>query len=125
MSKDWCLLQDKLNHVPSYLWMFSRALPGDDSKSFHCADMWYWFGSLSNSWRPFTKEDYDLMDTMVIYLTNFAKYGNPNSKNKPIWLPINKNQKKAMVLDVNNVEMKKINTFKLLVHMLTKRPVGF
>ena len=68
MSKKWCLLHDKKKFVPSYLWMFDRKLPGDDSGSFHCADMWYWFGTLDNSWRPFTELDYKLMDNMITYL---------------------------------------------------------
>ena len=124
MSKKWCLLQNKKNFVPSYLWMFNRALPGDDSKAFHCADMWYWFGTLSSSWRPFEDEDYKLMDNMVTYLCEFARNGNPNSSYLPNWEPVSKKNKKAMILNTQELKMAKVNEFKLFLQMF-KRPVGF
>ena len=124
MSKKWCLLQDKNNFVPSYLWMFNRELPGDDSKAFHCADMWYWFGTLSSSWRPFQEKDYILMDNMVTYLCEFARNGNPNHSSLPTWEPVSKNNKKAMILGEGNLRMEKVNEFKLFLQMF-KRPVVF
>jgi para-nitrobenzyl esterase len=124
MSKQWCLLQDKNNFVPSYLWMFERRLPGDNSGAFHCADMWYWFGTLDNSWRKFTKEDYILSDIMISYLCNFSKNGNPNDINLPYWKEISKNQKHPLHFNVDKVEMKKVNELTLFLKMFS-RPVGF
>lgn len=124
MSKKWCLLQDKMNHVPSYLWMFNRKLPGDESGAFHCADMWYWFGTLHNAWREFTKEDYELSDIMISYLCNFAKNSNPNGDGLVEWLPISKKQKLPINFDIDKVEMKKVDTLSLFFKMF-KRPVGF
>lgn len=124
MGRKWCLIQDKKNYDPSYLWMFNRRLPGDESGAFHCADMWYWFGTLNNAWRPFTKEDYELSDIMISYLCNFAKNGNPNAEGLVSWLPITKKQRKPIVFDVNKVEMKNVNEVQLFFKMF-KRPVGF
>lgn len=124
MAKKWCLLQDKKEFAPSYLWMFNRKLPGDDSGSFHCADMWYWFGTLGNAWRKFAKEDFELSDVMISYLCNFAKSGNPNKEGLTEWLPISRKQKLPINFDINKVEMKKVDTLSLFFKMF-KRPVGF
>lgn len=56
---------------------FNRLLPGDKKGAFHSSDLWYIFGTLKNSWRPFTKEDYDLSARMIDYYTSFAKTGKP------------------------------------------------
>lgn len=77
----WCKKQSK----DSYAWDFARQLPGDDRGAWHSSDLWYWFGTLNNCWRPFTEEDYTLSNTMVQYLTNFAHTGNPNSRGLPTW----------------------------------------
>ena len=124
MSKRWCLIQNKKKHVPSYLWMFNRRLPGDNSGAFHCADMNYWFGTLNNSWRPFTKEDYELSDKMTSYLCNFARTGNPNSEDLVNWEPISRKQKNPLILNDKKIEMNKVDTFELFKKMF-KRPVGF
>ena len=124
MSKKWCLLHDKKKFVPSYLWMFDRQLPGDNSGAFHCADMWYWFGTLENSWGEFEEKDYILMDNMVTYLCEFAKKGNPNNDKLPMWELISRKQKKAMILGEGELRMEKVKEAKLFLKMF-KRPVGF
>lgn len=124
MSKKWCLIHDKKKFVPSYLWMFDRQLPGDKSGAFHCADMWYWFGSLDKSWRPFEEKDYQLMEDMTTYLCEFAKKGNPNNEKLPYWGPLNKKNQKAMILGEGDLRMEKVNETKLFFKMF-KRPIGF
>ena len=78
---NWCSKQP----AASYAYCFARQLPGDEKGAFHSADLWYWFGTLQNCWRPFTEEDQALSDTMVGYLTNFARTGNPNGDGLPVW----------------------------------------
>ena len=104
--------------------MFNRRLPGDESGAFHCADMNYWFGTLNNSWRPFTKEDYILSDKMTSYLCNFARNGNPNSEDLVNWEPISRKQKNPLILNDKKIEMNKVDKFELFKKMF-KRPVGF
>ncbi|MBQ6257247.1 MAG: carboxylesterase family protein, partial [Clostridia bacterium] len=70
---------------PCYAAHFSRHLPGDDRGAFHSADLWYWCGTLQNSWRPNTDWDRELSRRMAAYLTNFAKTGDPNGENFPLW----------------------------------------
>ena len=79
----WCRRQP----VPSYAWYFSHPLPGDGKGAWHSADLWYWFGTLANGWRPFTQADRALSDAMVGYLINFARTGNPNGPGLPAWEP--------------------------------------
>lgn len=119
MSIKWCLKQDK----PSYTWMFNHQLPGDDNGAWHSSDLWYWFGTLDNCWRPLTEDDYKLSDAMVTYLTNFAKCGNPNDNSLLEWKHNSKKQKEVMHFN-SNIEMKKVNRFKLWHTMFTNKAVG-
>ena len=77
----WCQKQP----ADSYAWCFARQLPGDDKGAWHSADLWYWFGTLTNSWRPFNDGDRALSGAMVSYLTHFAASGNPNGAGLPVW----------------------------------------
>jgi len=92
MAQNWCAAQN----VPSYCWFFQRQLPGDDRGAWHSSDLWYWFGTLNNCWRPMVRRDYALAEQMTDYLTNFAKTGNPNSHGLPAWYPAVKHQKQAL-----------------------------
>jgi hypothetical protein len=67
----------------AYSYQFTRNLPGDDedpakdSGAFHSGELWYMFGTLDRSWRPFTKADYKLSKQMLDAWTRFCKTGNP------------------------------------------------
>lgn len=80
MAKKWAKANGN-----SYLWFFERQLPGDDHGAWHSSDLWYWFGTLDKSWRPFDEKDYALSDEMTDYLTSFAKTGNPNCDSRVRW----------------------------------------
>lgn len=110
---DWSLLLEKQGRKPAYVYCFSRDLPGedmpDDPKSgglgnmkgaFHSSELWYVFGTLGNCWRPMEKGDYELSERMVTYWTNFAKTGNPNGKDLPVWEPCTGNNSHIQMLDV-------------------------
>ena len=69
------------------------------------------------------EKDKKLADIMSSYLTNFAKYGNPNGDNLPIWNSTNKKQKQVMHLN-ENICFKKANYRKLIHTMFTNKAVG-
>ena len=121
MAKSWCAAQQK----PSYTWYFDRQLPGDDCGAWHSSDLWYWFGTLSNCWRPMEKKDHALSDQMTDYLTNFCKTGNPNKCGKlPTWIASDKDQKRVLRLGENKTHMCKPNTLRMIYTMLTNKAVG-
>ena len=120
MAKSWCAAQDK----QSYAWFFDRKLPGDDNGAWHSSDLWYWFGTLPNCWRPMAKKDYDLSEQMTDYLTNFCKYGDPNGSGRTAWLPMSKGQNKVMCLGEQDSHMGNPNMLKLAKTMLTNKAVG-
>lgn len=80
----FCALRDSLGTAPVYEYEFTRDLPGEDKDvpdnlpgAFHSAELWYVFGTLGRSWRPFTDEDYALSEEMVSAWTSFCKTGSP------------------------------------------------
>ena len=60
-----------------YLYFFQHQLPGDDAGAFHSAELWYMFGTLHRSWRPFTEEDYKISEKMLDAWCRFIKTGQP------------------------------------------------
>ncbi len=71
----------------AYVYYFDHRLPGDDSGAFHSGELWYIFGSLKYSWRPFTDNDYILSQKMIAHWSQFMKTGNPNVDESHQWLP--------------------------------------
>ncbi len=65
----------------TYLYEFDPDIPDDKSPSvgsFHGAELWFAYDSLSRSWRPFRGHHYDLARQVSSYWTNFVKTGDPN-----------------------------------------------
>lgn len=61
----------------SFLYFFQRDLPGDGAGAFHSAELWYMFGTLGRSWRPFEEEDAALSKEMLDCWSSFVKLGRP------------------------------------------------
>ena len=92
---------------------------------WHSADLWYWFGTLKNCWRPMEEKDYQLSGEMVSYLCNFAQNGDPNQGEEvPTWLPTTGSQKKVLMLGEKDTHMGKPNMLKMICTMLTNKAVG-
>lgn len=118
MAEGWCRAQK----TPSYMWFFDRQLPGDKNGAWHSSDLWYWFGTLSNGWRPWTEKDRMLSEQMVSYLTAFAKTGSPDSAGLPTWQPASSG--KALCLGEKAAHMGRPNMAKLIFTMFTNKAVG-
>ena len=118
MAKKWCAARS----VPSFTWFFDRKLPGDSNGAWHSSDLWYWFGTLSNCWRPMEEKDYTLSGQMTDYLCNFAKNGDPNGGNLPVWQAAAKG--KALRIGEQPTHMGKPSMAKLIRTMLTNKAVG-
>ncbi len=124
MAKDWCVRQDKQNKQPSYCWYFDRMLPGDKNGAWHSSELWYFFGTLKNCWRPFKKHDYKLSQFIITALCNFAKTGNPNGEGVPEWKPTTSSQKEVMIWGEKMPHMGKPSKLKLWYTMFTNKAVG-
>lgn len=119
MAVDWSTSQT----IPSYTWFFDRKLPGDNNGAWHSSDLWYWFGTLDNCWRPMEDKDHDLSHQMSEYLCNFVKTGNPNHTGLVQWNPTDAS-KKVLRLGEKDTAMGKANKLKLIYTMLTNKAVG-
>ena len=61
---------------------------------------------------------------MVSCLTNFAKHGDPNGTDVPVWLPIDAAQHKVLRLGEQPARMGSASMPKLVWTMLTNKAVG-
>ncbi len=107
----------------AYMWLFERMLPGDDKGAWHSSDLWYWFGTLKNCWRPMEEADYLISDEMSTYLCNFVKAGNPNSNDTKLtnW---NKCKTDKDVMSFGDCVSSKGRMKMLIYNTLTNKPVG-
>ena len=121
MTKKWISAREKA----SYTWYFDRMLPGDNCGAWHSSDLWYWFGTLPNCWRPMEQKDFDLSEQMVNYLCNFVKTGDPNKAAQlPTWIASGKGQGRVLCLGEKPTCMAKPNALKMVKTMLTNKAVG-
>ena len=116
LTKSWAKKND------AYMWFFERALPGDDKGAWHSSDLWYWFGTLGNCWRPMEKVDYIISDTMSTYLCDFVKNGKPDDGDKfTAWSKCKKN---GDVMCFGDSVSSKGRMKMLIYNTLTNKPVG-
>ena len=120
MASKWCAAQKG----KGYTWYFDRQLPGDTNGAWHSSDLWYWFGTLPNCWRPMRQKDYELSELMTDYLCNFARNGNPNGADLPEWTAADGHKRNAMIIGENAPGMRKPGMLKMIVTMLTNKAVG-
>ena len=121
MARSWCAKRRQ----PSYCWLFDRQLPGDRNGAWHSSDLWYWFGTLDNCWRPMEEKDRSLSEEMVRYLCNFVKNGDPNrGEVVPRWNQAQTAGKKVLRMGEQPGAMAKPSALKLIHTMLTNKAVG-
>ena len=117
MAKNWI----KGQHIPSYLYFFERNLPGDNHGAWHSSDLWYWFGTIDNCWRPFEEKDRLLVEEMTDRLCAFCISANPNNSKYINW---ESGYKKVLVLGNNETKLSKPSSFKLWYTMFTNKAPG-
>ena len=120
LTKKW--LGGKM--TPGFVWYFERMLPGDSNGAWHSSDLWYWFGTLDNCWRPMEETDRQISDQMTRYLCRFARCGDPNGDGLPAWQPLGKGQDKVLRLGQGETRMGKPEMGKMILTMLTNKAVG-
>ena len=95
----WGLDNEKKGKSPVYGYFFDRTVPGGRFKAYHGCDLWYLFGQMEKSWRPFEEQDYALAARMMDYAANFARTGDPNGGSLPRWRPLSRKQKGFRLFD--------------------------
>ena len=88
IAKSFALWSAKRNREEVYAYLFDRIPPGKRYKAFHGSDLWYAFGNMDKSWRPFSEKDFQIRDEMVDSFAQFIKTGSPG------WPGISAHQKK-------------------------------
>ncbi len=107
----------------AYMWLFERMLPGDDKGAWHSSDLWYWFGTLKNCWRPMENTDYFISDTMASYLCNFVRNGSPNGEGLVHWDKCSGNRH-IMHFGNSMIHQGKTKIGRLIYNTVTNKPVG-
>ena len=113
LARKYCSDQALQGKRSSFAWFFDRSVPGDNSGAWHSTDLWYWFGTMRDCWRPMTDKDRELAELMQCYLTNFAKYGDPNGNGLPLWEAGRPTSRRVMRLDDGNPRMARVSTLAL------------
>lgn len=77
--KDFADTIGKTVGVDSYVYYFTRSLPGEapDWGAFHSCELWYTFGTLDRCWRPLEQHDRDLCAEILDDWESFIKTGKP------------------------------------------------
>ena len=90
-----------------FYYRFDPDIPSDGDKNepypgtFHSADLWFFFNSISKCRRYYNGRHYDLAKQMCDYFANFIKTGDPNGKDcrdelLPTWLPYTEDSRNEM-----------------------------
>ena len=118
VARHYCADQAREGKRSSFAWFFDRKLPGDKRGAFHSSDLWYWFGTLRNCWRPMEDKDIALSEQMVSYLTNFAKCGDPNGHPLPMWEAGRPTSPRVLRIGEKQTHMGRVNGIRLALSSL-------
>ena len=117
------------NSQNCYYYRFDTEIPGwDNPGNFHSVDLWFFFETLANCWRPFHGKHYDLARQMCNYWCNFMKTGDPNGidadgTEMPHWEPYTKETPYDMIFSMEGAyqeEKEEAQFIKFLIDSVTE-----
>jgi para-nitrobenzyl esterase len=97
----WAGLHHRRRPGTAFLYYFDRRLPGRNSAlygAFHSSELYYVFGTLDSTDRPWEEADRRLSDAMTSYWANFAAAGDPNGPGLPAWPAYDESDAQVMAL---------------------------
>ncbi|MEP7267819.1 MAG: carboxylesterase family protein [Saprospiraceae bacterium] len=101
----WANLQSQTSKDKVFYYIFDQHpdYPADSPKfgfgSGHGQEVAYVFKTLKPNDPKLVPSDYSISEAMANYWTNFAKYGDPNGKELPKWLPYNSKNEAILYFD--------------------------
>jgi para-nitrobenzyl esterase len=99
----WAKMQTKTGKSKAFIYNFNRKLPAYTPETqfgaFHTGEVPYAYNNLHTVKRPWEAIDYKIADMMSSYWVNFAKTGNPNGKELPVWETYQSATEQVMIID--------------------------
>ncbi|GAB3930433.1 carboxylesterase/lipase family protein [Larkinella terrae] len=99
----WAKMQTKTGKSPVFLYNFTRKVPAHTPQTqfgaFHTGEVPYAYNNLQTVDRPWEAIDRQIADVMSSYWVNFAKTGNPNGPNLPVWSAYTRESENTQIID--------------------------
>jgi para-nitrobenzyl esterase len=106
--RTWARLQKRTGKAPAYLYWFDRIPPDAQCRcATHGSEIVYAFNNVSLSKRPFQEADRKVADVISSYWINFAKTGDPNGEDLPMWPVYDERNDKLLALG-DHVEVRPV-----------------
>ncbi|MCR4761986.1 MAG: carboxylesterase family protein [Lachnospiraceae bacterium] len=87
---------------PAWLYRFTRRNRGLSTN--HAGELPYFYGNLQTQPQNYEAYDYELSETIMDYIENFVRYGNPNGDGLPVWQDFSEDETLLLELG-DSVEM--------------------